>query len=461
MHPHELLADPAAPAPMPWSPEAETHVLAALMFDPQAWDSVGDILTAGQFFSSANKAIFTAIGTLAVANKPVDIVTVHDLLQSGSRHAGDVDLVMLNGIAQSVASSHAVRSYAQIIAEKAQMRELLIAVEDTRVIAVTPGMPAHGRLDAVQARLQALQFNGTRRMPEGVEHLVVDFLDRVSALHDGSVVAGIPTGFPRLDGMLGGGLKPGNQVVIAARPSVGKSSIGQQLVINVASSGHPAAMFSQEMPKSELTDRAVANLGRIALDRITTGKLEQADWSRLTDAVEQLGALPLFFDDQPALTFSDIAAKARMLQRQHGVKVIVIDYLQLCASGRPTESRHHQIEELSRGLKNLARDLGITIVLLSQLNREVEKRASGRAVLSDLKESGAIEEDADVVILLNNIGDPRPDGSRLIACDVPKNRQGRTGELALRFDGAFQRWEESTESVAFKAPPKKKYTEDM
>lgn len=196
----------------------------------------------------------------------------------------------------------------------------------------------------------------------------------------------------------------------------------------------------------ELTDRAVANLGRVALDGIATGKLDPDQWSRVTDAVENVRDLPLFFDEQPAMSLGDIVAKARALKRKHGLKLLAIDYLQLCSSGKSGDSRHHQIEEISRGLKSLAKQLDITIVTLSQLNREVEKRTSGRPVLSDLKESGAIEEDADAVLMLwrHQVGQ----SGNVIGCAVPKNRQGRVGEFALHFEGAYQRWTESTESLA-------------
>jgi replicative DNA helicase len=298
-------------------------------------------------------------------------------------------------------------------------------------------------------------------MPTVIADTIVGLLDRVERLADGTTQPGIPTGIASLDQLLGGGFKPGKQVIIAARPSVGKSSLAEQLCINLARAGYPAAMFSQEMGKDELADRAAANIGRIALDRLLSGQLEQQEWSRLTEAIEVMRCLPLHFDDQPSLTLSDISGKARMLKRQHGIRLIVIDYLQLCAAGKAVDSRHHQIEEMSRGLKNLARELDITIVTLSQLNRDVEKRTSGRPILSDLKESGAIEEDADVVILLSRYS-TGPQGANVIACDVPKNRQGRVGELALSFEGMYQQWQESTVPLQSKKPgsSRRSYTEE-
>ncbi len=437
MHPREFISKA-----LPWSPEAESSVLGALMLDGGAWDSVGDILTAEEFFDVRNGRIFTAIGGLISACKPADIVTVFDQLQASGTGEG-VDLLMLNQMAQYVPSASNLRRYAEIVSERALMRNLVLAADEVKNIAGDTSVPVLGRLDKAQGVLQALQLKKARHMPTVIADTIVGLLDRVERLADGSAMPGIPTGISSLDQLLGGGFKPGKQVIIAARPSVGKSSLAEQLCINLARAGHPAAMFSQEMGKEELADRAAANIGRIALDRLLSGQLEQYEWSRLTEAIEIMRNLPLHFDDQPALTLSDISAKARMLKRQHGIKLIVVDYLQLCAAGKATDSRHHQIEELSRGLKNLARQLDITIVTLSQLNREVEKRPSGRPILSDLKESGAIEEDADVVILLSRYS-TNPQGPSVVACDVPKNRQGRVGELALSFEGTYQHWQESS-----------------
>lgn len=454
MHTHEFM-----PVALPWSPEAETSVLGALMLDGAAWDSVGDILSAEYFFDARNGRIFTAVAGLVAASRPADVVTVFDQLQASGASEG-LDLAMLDQMAQFVPSPSNLRRYAEIVAERALMRSMMRVADEVKSIAGDTSVPVLSRLDKAQGVLQALQVKQARQMPTVIADTIVGLLDRVERLADGTAVPGIPTGIPSLDRMLGGGFKPGKQVIIAARPSVGKSSLAEQLCINLARAGHPAAMFSQEMGKDELADRAVANIGRIALDRLLSGELEQHEWSRLIEAIEVMRNLPLHFDDQPALTLSDISAKARMLKRQHGIKLIVIDYLQLCAAGKATDSRHHQIEEMSRRLKNLARELDITIVTLSQLNREVEKRTSGRPMLSDLKESGAIEEDADVVILLSRFS-TRPDGVNVIACDVPKNRQGRIGELALSFEGMYQFWQESAVPLqAKKTGSSRQYTNE-
>lgn len=447
---------------LPWSDEAERGVLGALLLDNSSWDRVGDLLQEKHFYAHANGLIFTAIGALIVGGKPADLFTVLDRLQKDGKAEAVGGLNYLNSLAQSVGSTRNVRSYAEIVTERALMRGMLEGAEQVKELAVTPGLPISERLDKAQNVLQSLQVGHGRAMPTPIQASILTLLDRVQNVADGKVPPSVSTGIPGLDRMIGGGFKGGKQVILAARPSIGKSSLALQFCINLADAGYPSAFFSQEMSKDEQTDRATSNLGRIELDNVVSGRLDKEETSRLTEAVERLHRLPLYLDDQAALTLSDIRAKARMLKRQHGVRLIVIDYLQLCASSgkKSDDSRHHQIEELSRGLKNLARQLDITILSLSQLNREVEKRTSGKPILSDLKESGAIEEDADIVMLLSR-AQVTPDGFQIINCDIPKNRQGRTGSLALGFHGAHQRWHETAIPVEFKQPPRKHYTEDV
>lgn len=208
-------------------------------------------------------------------------------------------------------------------------------------------------------------------------------------------------------------------------------------------------------------ERATANVGRVLLDGITTGRMHSDDWRATTEALDVLRGLPLFFEDEPALSLLDITAKARALVRQHGIKLLVLDYIQLCGGGRGQDKRHHQIEEISRGLKTLAKQLDITILTLSQLSRSVESRVSGKPQLSDLKESGAIEEDADVVMLLSLDHVPEH-GPKIIDLDFAKNRQGRVGSVPLAFDGGYQQWADSDVPLGRGRPAKKaSYSEDF
>lgn len=458
MHPSDL--DPGS---LPWAERAEIAVLGALLQDNAAFDLVGDLLTAQRFYSFSHSRIYSAIEQLVVACKPADVITVYELLAAAGEAEEIGGLPYLNSLTREVMGSANVRRHAEIVAEKAALRWLIEAAQKVRDLALDEsGLTVAQRIDSAQQELQGVQFAGGRSRPTPIQDSITSLLDRIQRRHDGTEPRGIPTGITPLDRLLGGGLKGGKQVIIAARPSIGKSSLAQQICLNVARAGYGAAFFSQEMAKDELADRAAANLGRIDLEHVISGAMDSDEWSRLTEAVERMRDLPLYLDEQPALTLHDIAAKARLLKRLHDVKLVVVDYIQLCAAGAGSskDNRHHQIEQLSRGLKNLAKQLDITVLTLSQLNREVEKRTNGRPILSDLKESGAIEEDADVVMLLSRNGDEQ-DGFRVLNCDIPKNRQGKTGALSLGFHGKFQEWTAVAQPVEFKHPPRKHYTEDV
>jgi len=470
MHPHDL--DPSMALPPddlevrqlrlpPHSIQCECGVLGGLLLDSSNWEHVGDLLAESDFYRAEHRLVFAAIAALAGASKPADVLTVHAELQRRGKADDAGGLSYLNSLAQYVPSASNMRRYAEIVRERAVLRELIAANDASSTLAFNPqGADASQILDRSMGRLQTLQLRGVRSKPVLVQDLVVPFLDRFQALSDGTVKPGIPTRIPTLDRMLGGGIKPGKQIIVAARPSIGKSSFAQQICLNLARDGHACAFLSQEMGNAELTDRAVANLGSVDLERLSTGSKDGDDAARVAKSVEAMRNLPLLFDDQPALTLADISAKARLLKRQHGVKLIVLDYLQLCASGKTDDSRHHQLEEISRGIKNLAKQLDLSFISLSQLNREVEKRASGRPVLSDLKESGSIEEDADAVLLLSrHQGNPQQ-----IVCDVPKNRQGRVGEFRLIFNGQYQQWMESAEPflhTPVASQSHKRYTNDF
>lgn len=455
MHPHDI--DDSA---IPWSQQSEVATLGALLQDNSVWDAVGDLLQPERFFERRHAVIFATIGAMVLASKPADVITVFEALRSSGQDAEVGGLEYLNSLVQYRIGAGNARRYAELVAEKALLRGLLSASTVIGDLATQTGdLSVAQRLDQAQQALQAVQVHSGRTMPTRVSDSVVSLLDRIQDRADGTAPRGISTGISELDRLLGGGFKGGKQVIVAARPSVGKSSFAQQLCMNVAKGGHAAAFLSQEMSKDELVERGTANLGRIDLERVISGDLGDEDWSRLTEAVEHMRNLPLFLDDQAALTLHDITAKARMLKRQHDLKLLVIDYIQLCSAG-DKDSRHHQIEQLSRGLKNLAKQLDITVITLSQLNREVEKRTSGRPVLSDLKESGSIEEDADVVMLLSRNGEEQ-NGFRTINCDIPKNRQGKTGGISLGFHGQYQQWTAVATPLEFRQPARKHFTEDL
>lgn len=294
--------------------------------------------------------------------------------------------------------------------------------------------------------------------------MAVELIDHINDLAEGRVTPGIPTRFPGFDRLFGGGLKPGKLIVIAARPSVGKTALALAIAQAFAKEGHQVGFWSLEMERQELLQRLIASMGEIDLGNLTTGKLDNHEWGALTTAVDIVRQLPLAVNDKPAASLSDIQSSARKLKRERGLKLIAVDYLQLMSPspGKAKDSRHHQIEEISRGLKTLAKQLGVPVILLSQLSREVEKRTSGRPVLGDLKESGAIEEDADIVILLS-VDHVREDGTVVVHAEVAKNRGGRKGFVKLAFEGRYQRYRETIETDAPRrvAAPVKQYAEDF
>lgn len=434
----QLLDEMPASGVLPWSIEAESSVVGALLLDNSAWDRIGDILTAEDFYRFEHRTIFGAVASLVMASKPADVVTVFEHLQSLGKADEAGGLAYINQLAQYIPSAANIRRYAEIVAERALMRRLMAASDRAREIAIEPGLSAIERLDQCMDQFQSLTVKRGGSDPQQLGQLVTAAIDRINDLATGDIEPGIPTKIPSWDRMTFGGNRKGKQVVIAARPSVGKTALALTVAKVAAMSGHAAAIFSMEMEKQELTDRYIADIGMVDLGHLLTGKLTNEEWSSLSDAVEKMARLPLHIDDTPAMTLADVQIKARKLKREHGIKLLVVDYLQLMAATNPKDSRHHQIEAISRGLKVLAKQLGLTTIVLSQLGREVEKRTDKRPTLADLKESGAIEEDADVIVLLSN-DHVREDGTQVIHAEIAKNRGGVKGWFKLALTGKYQR----------------------
>jgi replicative DNA helicase len=430
---------------VPWSAEAEQAVLGCLLLDNACAHRLADVnLKAESFYNAVHGLIWTAITALLAANKPADVLTVAEALGAEANACGGAKY--LNDMAMSVPSTANLRRYAEIVSEKAQRRALLAAGDEVQALAREPGEPAD-LLGRAQSLLTALQRQDSRSSPVNLLESITSRSERWEAMGKGQVSPGMRSRLPRLDKCLGGGLQRGRVVVIAARPSIGKTSLAIQITLNVAADHHRVLVLSQEMPRGDLTDRITANLGRIPLDVLATGidPGDDENWGRVVDATEMARALRLEIDDQPSLTLQIIRAKAQVAKACGGLDALVLDYLQLCSATNSKASRHHQIEEISRGLKVLAKELDICVVVLSQINRDVAK-ADREPTLADLKESGAIEEDADVVLLLHPKGE-LSEGAQLLACIVAKNRQGKKDRIALRFMGAFQRWGECDMSV--------------
>ena len=445
------IVDPELDAPdLPWSREAEQSVLGALMLDPGATVRLAEAppLEPAHFFDAAHARIWRAIGELVRAGAPVDVVTVFERLgQAGSTDddaIGDgCSLKYLNLLAQSVPSAANLPRYAEIVRSKALHREVIGCTDRAWTIARAAGDPDE-KLDQIAAIFANVRRPTERSAPRRLSDLMPAQLEHWQAVAAGDTSPGIPTGFPLLDRAFGGGLKPGKVIVVAARPSVGKTSLALQVLLNAAKQQQPGLLLSMEMPAGELLDRAAANLAGVPLDRISGGGLDDDDWGRMSAGADAARALPLFVDDQPALGLLDIRAKARRVKQSDGLAVLVVDYLQLCSSTLPADRRHHQIEHISRGLKQLAKELDITVIALSQLSRAATKRDEPE--LDDLKESGAIEEDADAVLLLHPWA--KQGDSIVVLAKLAKNRGGKRGRIPLEFDGRLQRWDSSTADIA-------------
>lgn len=426
----------------PHSLEAEQAVLGALLQGGEGWDKVGDLLISADFYRHEHRTVWDAIAVLANACKQVDMITVHARLEAIGKDQEVGGMSYLLAMQNSVISATGIRMYAEIVRDRCMQRKLIAALDEASALAWSSDASVAEKLDQVASKIGALERGTSTKVPTSLETIFVRRLDRITALSQGEAKSGWPTMLPQLNTLLNGGLQPGGVYVLAARPSVGKSALAAAIGLDLAlRENMPVLFLSQEMGEDELGDRALANLAGVDYGRLQTGQLQDIEWGNLSECVEVGRQLPFFIDDQPALTLPQIRAKARMVK---GLKLLVLDYLQLSeASGDHRGNRNGAVEEISRGLKQLAKEMGIAVLLLSQLNRKVEERQHKRPWLADLRDSGAIEQDADVVIFLFPIKELKQEQCWQIGLDVPKNRQGRKGAFALNFWGAHMRWSES------------------
>lgn len=449
-------AEFTVPVASMWSPEAEQAVLGGLMLDPRAFGRVGDMLTPESFFDERHGFVFAAACWLAMQHKPVDPITVFEILQARKQVSEDCGLVYLNAMSASVPSAANIRRYAEIVAEKAAQRRLLAQADEAMAIAAGEGSVPE-KLDKIAAAFVALERGQQRTAPRAVSELLAAAIDRYTDLSEGRRPTGIKTGIDPLDRLLAGGLRGGKVYGIAARPSVGKSSAARTILLHAAKAGHTTLLLSQEMPAEELADALVAEAGRVDGVALQSGQFGKEDWGRIVDAVETLRAVPLHVDDEGGLTLAQVRMKARAVK---GLQVLAIDYLQLLTSTLKNKTTNDEIGEISKGLKALALELNIPIVVLSQLNREVERRTDKEPVLSDLRDSGNIEQDLDVAVLMWTASEKEGEESRLVGWKVAKHRGGKKGTFAMRWRPAVNEWRESFEPLrvaASKKPASKGY----
>jgi replicative DNA helicase len=444
----------------PHSVEAEQSVLGGLLLENEALDKIADLLTGADFYRHDHRLIFEHISRLIEHNKPADIVTVAESLESSAELSGIGGIAYLGSLAQNTPTAANIRRYAEIVRERAVMRKLVEVGSGIAESAYSPqGRDAQQLLDEAEAKIFQIAEGG-KRSSEGFVDIkillpqVADRIDQLFQRDSQSDVTGIPSGFSDLDSMTSG-LQPGDLIIVAGRPSMGKTAFSLNIAENVAlDTGLPVAVFSMEMAATQLAMRMIGSVGRLDQHRMRTGRLEDEDWVRLTTALGRLNDAPVFIDEGAGLSSFDVRARARRLHRQTGkLGLIVVDYLQLMSgpAGRQSENRATEISEISRSLKSLAKELDVPVIALSQLNRSVEQRPDKRPVMSDLRESGAIEQDADLILFIyrDEVYNPDSPDKGTAEIIIAKQRNGPIGRVRLTFIGANTRFENHVSAGAY------------
>jgi len=433
----------------PQSIQAEQSVLGGLMLDNQTWDSVADKVIAEDFYRKDHRLIFTTIEQLAEKQDPFDVITLSESLDGIGELQNVGGLAYLGTLAKDTPSAANIVAYANIVRDRSVLRQLIhIGTEISDSAFNTEGRDTSELLEQAERDVFKIAEQRQRGQEGGfksIKNLLATAVDKIETLYEqeGSIT-GESTGFNDLDDLTSG-LQPADLIIVAGRPSMGKTTIAMNMAENVAiSSGKPVAVFSMEMPGDSLAMRMMSSLGRIDQNKVRTGKLDDDEWPRLTSAINMLAETKLFIDDTPALTPTEVRARSRRLVREHGpLGLIVLDYLQLMQSPSSGESRVQQISDISRGLKALAKELKVPVVALSQLNRNLEQRPNKRPVMSDLRESGAIEQDADLIVFVYrdevyNEDSPDKGTAEII---IGKQRNGPLGTVRLTFLGQFTKFE--------------------
>lgn len=431
----------------PQSIEAEQAVLGGLMLDPKAWDQIADRIHEEDFYRPDHRLIFKVLSNLVERNVPFDVLTVAETLKS--IHAlesagGDVYLFEL---AKNTPSAANIIAYADIVRERSVLRQLITVSREISELAFDPkGRTSLELLDEAERLIFKIAEQGKRRGgPERISSLLSKAVERIETLFESETpISGVATGFIDLDEMTSG-LQQGDLVIIAGRPSMGKTAFAMNIAENVAIKGkQPVLVFSMEMPGESLAMRMMSSLGEIDQLKIRTGKISEDDWPRITSAVSILSQTTLYIDDSAALSPSELRARSRRLAREIGpLGLIVVDYLQLMQVPGSKENRATEISEISRSLKALAKELSVPVVALSQLNRSLEQRQDRRPVMSDLRESGSIEQDADVIAFIYrdevyNEDSPFKGTAEII---IAKQRNGPIGRKVLTFKGQFTKFD--------------------
>mgnify|MGYP003626032017 CR=1 FL=1 len=431
----------------PHSIEAEQAVLGGLMLDDKAWDRVADQLQAEQFYRKDHRLIFNAMVKLKVDSQPLDVITVSEVLQKNETLESAGGLSYLGELAKNTPTAANIVAYADIIGERGILRELIEVGSDITDSAFnTQGRSSIEILDDAEKKVFEIAERKSKGAgPEALSQVMATTIDNIEirAQNKGAII-GVPTGFTDLDNMTSG-LQAGDLVIVAGRPSMGKTVLGMNIAEHAALKGEKAVLvFSMEMPNEAIALRLLSSLGRLDQNKLRTGNLNDQDWQRVSSAVSLLSKTKIFIDDSAALTPMELRARARRVAKENpDLGLIVIDYLQLMRGSQQGENRTAEISEISRSLKALAKELKVPVIALSQLNRSLEQRPNKRPIMSDLRESGAIEQDADLIVFIYRdevYNEDTPDkGTAEII--IGKHRNGPIGTVRLTFLGQFTKFE--------------------
>jgi len=445
----------------PHSLEAEQSLLGGLLIDNEALDKVADLVSVKDFYRQDHQIIYQHIHRLIERSQPADIVTVGESLESNSELNTVGGLEYLGLLAESTPTAANIRGYAQIIRERSIMRNLVEVGTDIVDNALSPqGRDAQQLLDESESKIfQIAEAGKNDRIGfTDIKELLPQVAERIDQLFqrdNPSDVTGIPTGYKDLD-MMTSGLQPGDLIIIAGRPSMGKTSLALNMCEYVSvDTGLPTAVFSMEMASTQLVSRLIGSVGKLNQHKMRTGQLDDNDWEKLSYALGQLNEAPIFIDEGSALNPYEVRARARRLHKQCGrLGLIVIDYLQLMGSAGSTENRATEISEISRSLKALAKELNVPVIALSQLNRSVEQRPNKRPVMSDLRESGAIEQDADVIMFIyrDEVYNPETPDKGIAEIILAKQRNGPVGRVKLTFLGEYTKFENYANPIGYDIP---------
>lgn len=442
----------------PHSIEAEQSVLGGLMLDNEAWDRVSEKVVEQDFYLRSHRFIFSAMLRLAESNQPIDLITVSESLEANQQLEDIGGFAYLGEIAKNTPSAANILAYAEIVRERAVVRDMIAVAHDIADAGYdTQGRTSAELLDFAETKVFKIaeQRANANEGPEPINNILAKTIDKIDALYRSpqNGITGLSTGYVDLDKMTNG-LQPSDLIIVAARPSMGKTTFAMNLAEHAAiTSDKPVLIFSLEMPSDQIMMRMLASLGRINQTKVRTGQLEDEDWARLSSAIELLNTKgKMYIDDASGLTPTEVRSRARRVAREHGgLSMIMVDYLQLMTVPGLSENRTLEIAEISRSLKALAKELKVPVIALSQLNRSLEQRADKRPVNSDLRESGSIEQDADLIMFIyrDEVYNEDSQDKGLAEIIIGKQRNGPIGKVRLTFHGHFSRFDNYAGSARF------------